>query len=177
MPLTQLSSDARRVSELCDLLERLADDLPQQSLPKWRKAARLSATIMPQHMDLVSRVLVERLIQSTIDDSFCQTVLRRVQSELWDCTVSIAELTNLLEDASSLRVSQLPPEALGYALRGHFDAIRRQLAWETGVLMPLALRSCSPGELEDMRLELQRHAETRVRTSSLALSPVAQRPH
>lgn len=154
MPLSQLSTEAQRVSEVCDLLEELADDLPQQSVPMWREAARLTATVMPQHMNAVSQVLIGKLLNTTKSDPFCQNVLRRAQIEVADCTASLPELTELLEQGCSIRNSQLPPEALGYALRSYFDAVRRHLAWETKVLVPLALHRCSSVELEDMRRDL-----------------------
>ncbi|MEM6634546.1 MAG: hypothetical protein AAF667_01525 [Pseudomonadota bacterium] len=140
MPLSQFVKGAERVAELCDLLEVLADDLPRKAPPVWREAVRLSSTIIPDHIDNIAHVLLPLLARRTRGETFCDTVLRRLQTEYQDCQSQLPELTDLLGNGLSEQMPGLAPEALGFALRGHFEMIRRQIDWERDVLLPLARR-------------------------------------
>lgn len=138
MPLMQFVSGAHRVAELCDLLEALADDLPRKATPVWREAVRLSVTVVPEHIKEMTCILLPVLRQRTKGDALCEAVLRRVQTDYDESRSTLPELTELLEQSAVNSTPGMTPEALGFALRGHFEMIRRHIGWETDVVLPLA---------------------------------------
>lgn len=148
MPLSHFAQGAERVAELCDLLEALADDLPRKAPPVWREAVRLSSTIIPDHSDNIAQVLLPLLLRRTCGEPLSDTVLRRLQSEYQDSRTQLPELTDLLAQGAAERMPGLAPEALGFALRGHFEMIRRQIDWEKEVLFPLARRCLTAADFD-----------------------------
>lgn len=147
MPLSPFVKGATRVAELCDLLEALADDLPRKAPAVWREAVHLTVTVLPEHLDQMSSVLLPVLASRTEEDTMCKAVLGRLVVDYEDSRSGLSELTELLENAMRGQ-SSLPSEALGFALRAHFEAIRRQIGWETEVILPLAKRCFTNREIE-----------------------------
>lgn len=137
MPLSPFSTGARRVAELCDLLEALADDLPRKSKPVWKEAIRLSSTVLPEHIERMNCVLIPILAVRTRGDALCETMLKRLQTDYDDSRSNIIELTELLDHATR-PAHGMSAEAVGFALRGHFESMRRQIGWDIDVVLPLA---------------------------------------
>ncbi|MEM6595589.1 MAG: hypothetical protein AAF672_12440, partial [Pseudomonadota bacterium] len=131
---------AERVADMAKLLETLADTLPKCSPPMWRVAQiRCGTTLKPHFMTLTRHVIptLSGYKNNSIDQ---HALLMRFDLDCIEQLHSLTDLDDLLSDVLEDRGPAKDAEALGYALRGHFDEIRRTLAWETEVIWPLAAR-------------------------------------
>ena len=151
MPLTQLARDANRIKELCDLLEFLADDLPRRSPAVWREARRLSAKVLPRHFRVLTECLLPILARDAESDVFEAATLARIRDECDTCNACLSELSDLLEQSHEFPCASMSPETVGYALRGFFTDIRRQIAWEQNLLLPLASQRCDDLDIYALR--------------------------
>lgn len=150
IPLRQVAAHSRRVADLCDLLEAIADDLPRRVAPVWDEVSRLCSTIIPNHYDDVSRVILPVLLRRLEGNADAVAVLRRLQADYLECCVRLPELNDLLADATGSSVSRARGDALGYALRHFFESLRRQIDWEKDVLLPMASRSLTVADLDEI---------------------------
>lgn len=171
MPLVLVARHARRVSQFCDLLETLADDLPRKAMPVWREVHRLCNTVIPMHYEDVASVLVPVLIRRSKGNADCEDVLNRLRLDYDDGRVRIPELAEILTDAMCSDGPKIEPDALGFALRSYFEAMRRQSDWELDVLLPLARRKLTQEDLEEIALQLMEHdTETFLVASNVSAS-------
>ena len=145
-PLALIEEDHALQLELCDLLECLADSLPDRFN---RGLAHSAAAILRQgidaHLQLEEAKLFPLLRRRAAEGSCIQAVIARLEAEHVadrDLTHELADELQLLADAGIAR----NPEMLGYMLRGFFESQRRHIEWENTVLLPLARQTL---ELED----------------------------
>ena len=150
-PLALIEEDHALQLELCDLLECLADSLPDRFN---RALARSAAAILRQgvdaHLQLEEAKLFPLLRRRAAKGSCIEAVIARLEAEHLadqDLAHELADELQLLADTGIAR----NPEMLGYMLRGFFESQRRHIEWENTVLLPLARQTL---ELEDMA-ELQ----------------------
>lgn len=153
-PLEHVAAHANRVSQMCDLLEALADDLPRRPVPVWREATRMCNDVIPGHYHDVLSLLVPTLLKRTEGDLDCEDLLQRLQLDFEDEACRLAELNDLMVDAVGEDSGKIGAEALGYALRGFFGALRRNTSWETDVLLPLAERYLNADDLREISGQL-----------------------
>lgn len=149
-PLEHVAEHANRVSQMCDLLEALADDLPRRPAPVWREASRMCNDVIPGHYNDVLGLLVPILLKRTQGDVDCADLLQRLQLDFEDEACRLAELNDLMINAVGDDAHKIGAEALGYALRGFFGALRRNTSWEKDVLLPLAERYLHADDLEEI---------------------------
>lgn len=154
LPLVRFARHGRRVLEACDLLEAIADDLPRKVAPIWREVAQHCVAIMPGHYDSLLHILIPVLKRRTRGDPDCEAVLARLEQEYADACHRFPELFALLQDAQDQGVATIDEEALGYALRSYFEAIRQQMAWERDVLIPLAERRLTRADYAELGTSL-----------------------
>ncbi|MEL6119589.1 MAG: hypothetical protein AAFR49_07915 [Pseudomonadota bacterium] len=153
-PLEHVAEHANRVSQMCDMLEALADDLPRRTAPVWREATRMCNDVIPGHYHDVLCLLVPILLKRTEGDVDCEDLLQRLRLDFEDEAYRLTELNDLMVDAVGADAKKIGPEALGYALRGFFGALRRNTSWETDVLLPLAERYLNSDDLEEISGQL-----------------------
>ncbi|MEO0487515.1 MAG: hemerythrin domain-containing protein [Pseudomonadota bacterium] len=146
--LGAVADQTHRVADFCDLLEAIADDLPRKAKPVWREIIRLCDAILDEHLQTFAQVIVPALLRRTRDDAHLQTVLTQLHAEYRDESARLPELAALLSDNIGPDEDRMTAETLGYALRSFFTALRRQAAWESNVLLPLAATRLSPADLE-----------------------------
>ncbi|MEM6758304.1 MAG: hemerythrin domain-containing protein [Pseudomonadota bacterium] len=151
MPLRQLARDANRIKELCDLLEFMADDLPRRSPAVWREARLLSTKVLARHFRALSECLLPILAREAEGDFFAAATVARIWHECENCKACLAELSDLLEYSHDCHSANMSSETVGYALRGFFSDIRRQIAWEESVLLPLASQRCDDLDIYTLR--------------------------
>ena len=132
---------SRRALQICDLLEALADDLPQRAAPKWRDTQRQCHTVLRPHFLFLSDLVFPVLLTRTKGEVDRQELLLRLRCDCSDQVHALSDLDELLSDAFLVERFANEPESLGFALRGHFEALRRDLYWERDVLWPLAART------------------------------------
>ena len=133
----------RKALCVCDQLEALADQLPEQSIRDWRITQVQCRTILRPYFEILSEIALPAMLrQSTeLDDGF--KLLSRFKSDCQDQLHALADLDDMMSDVLSEGRFIDQPEALGFALRGFFEALRRDLCWQFDVLWPLADRTWS----------------------------------
>lgn len=136
-PLGWLAHDRAGQRGLADLLERVADGLPDA--PD-RLAARLAATLLRSGFresaaagELALLAAVERGRPCA---AAAAAVARRDHAARCGEAVELAEALDLLAAPGSPQ----NPEALGLMLRAFFDGLRRRLDWIEATLAPAAER-------------------------------------
>ena len=114
---------------MCDILERIADSLPDDVHPPLAAAAARSITIeLTVHQRDQEEVLFPLL-------------LARCSSE--DRAADLIEALQLLGTGRHIDNANM----LGYMLRGFFQCYRRHLNWEQAVLLPLARQRLSSDDM------------------------------
>ncbi|MEM7733330.1 MAG: hypothetical protein AAF280_11180 [Pseudomonadota bacterium] len=160
-PLEDMAQHALRVAQVCDLLEALADDLPRRPVPVWREAAHMCNDVVRRHYKLLLDVLLPMLEDRTRGNGECDPVLLRLQSDFEEEASGLYELNALMVDAVNDRSGNIGAEALGYALRCFFGALRRNVSWEMEVLLPLATRRLNIADLNKLSRLMQADPLTR----------------
>ncbi|MEM8577750.1 MAG: hypothetical protein AAGF60_07850 [Pseudomonadota bacterium] len=146
-PVRACIAQTQRALRICDLLEALADDLPKRSVPFWDEAQTQCQSVLRPHFSWLHDIVLPALLQKPEGGVDRLRVLSRLSSDCGDQLHALGDLDDLIADASGSARLSAAPDALGYALRGHFDSLRRDLTWQTDVLWPLAARMCSAPDL------------------------------
>lgn len=131
-----------RTVEVCNLLEALADALPGRPITLWREAECQCRLVLGDHV-MFGRALIARLLGECPQEKAEHDLLLRFAREYGALEFRAEDLQGLLVDAVSIERHCIGPEALGFALRCHFDALRKHIEWESEVLLPLAGRIVS----------------------------------
>jgi hemerythrin-like domain-containing protein len=156
--------------ELCDLLEALADGLPN----RFDKAlAVIAVSILegsvPRHMRLEEDALFPLLRQRIAADDPLHAALVCLEEEHERDGATLVELTDALKSAAA-EGSVANPDMLGYQLRGYFESQRRHIAWEDRVVLPVARAVLSPADLAHIQSWIMASAHPRCsRQSVLAI--------
>ena len=136
----------RRALHICDLLEALADDLPKRRAPHWREARLQCRSVLLPYFRWMQDLILPELERKSDQNVDRTDVLARLATDYRDQLHSLTDLEDLIADAILCEKFAEEPEALGYALRGHFDSLRRDLSWQLAVLWPLATRLCTDAD-------------------------------
>lgn len=164
-PLDIIAHEHMWQEKLCDALERIADDLPDNV------DRTLVSAILPMLRDDLAVHFRDEdeglfpLLQkrSLPDDNFDQ-ILSVLMLEHAADEGFADEIVDHLEDLSR-RVPPENPDMLGYMLRGFFETQRRHVAWENAVVMPLAYSRLTEEDLRELsRVMLDNRKQKRLRT-------------
>jgi len=139
-PIAALRKAHKEQLLLCDRLEEIADSLPDAvNRQKCIYAARaLGPMIRGVHRfeeDVVFPLIADRLK----DDEKIGPTLNRLRFEHCEDECFAEELTEALHDLGS-GSPEINIEAIGYMLRGFFEAMRRHIAFESELLLPIGDR-------------------------------------
>jgi len=144
--LAIIELERRDQLEICDCLELVADQLPEQvDLALYEFAHEKLLRKLPiYHQN--EEALFERIgehASATIDVPSILECVRR-EHAIHNCYAD-----ELYENLNDLRAGKRPqdPATVGYMLRFCFDSIRRHLAWEDLAVMPLAMQIVNPDDL------------------------------
>ena len=124
-------------SEICDMLESMADDLPRRSATIWRTAKHQCRQVLEDHITLGSELIIPTLSAHVESNALHRNVLSRFHLEYQALANFSDNLDDLLDDALSNDQANIGSEALGFALRTHFDLLRKTIGWELDVLEPM----------------------------------------
>ena len=130
--------------ELCDLLECLADALPDFDRAIARSAAAILRHGFKPHLQLEEDVLFPLLRRRAPEASPLRAIMRQLEAEHAadeSFAHELADELQLLVDTGLVRNAEM----LGYMLRGFFEHQRRHIEWENGVLLPLARADAHAG--------------------------------
>ena len=140
-PFAYISYEHTVEQRLCDLLEAIADALPDGASPVCtRSAVDYLETGFPRHIALENEIVFPALkaAQSaslSLGRATKQALQEHAADE--DTAAELAEaLTTFIDDRESGDAN-----VLGYMLRGFFDQRRRHIVWEETLLYPLARRN------------------------------------
>jgi hemerythrin-like domain-containing protein len=126
--------------ELCDVLERIADGLPDdvdRGLCA-QAAAQLKFDVPLHHRD-EEEALFPQLRRRAWPSDCMDTILDRLAEEHGSDTENAAEIVEWLDHlADGKRLGN--PNMVGYMLRGFFEGYRRHIHWENTLVMPVARR-------------------------------------
>ncbi|MEM6578289.1 MAG: hemerythrin domain-containing protein [Pseudomonadota bacterium] len=153
-PLSRLSAQSHRASQVSDLLEALADDLPRRNAPIWREARRLCDAVLRLHYKTMSDILIPHLLDRMSQETEFQDMLSRLRKDYDEEASRLLDLHDLITEALASGYDSIAPDALGYALRSYFEAARRHINWETEVLFPMARRKLNLQDLQEIDRDL-----------------------
>lgn len=150
-PLDVLARAHQAQLELCDTLERIADDLPAvipSGMTRW--IARSLTHELPLHHRDEERglfpLLERRCAPSDLPPgAIAQLCMEHAADE--DLAGEIAEALSLLAGTDD----QANPNALGYMLRCFFECLRRHLVWEDTIILPMAQRALTPNDMRELQ--------------------------
>lgn len=164
-PLDLIEHEHLIQAQLCDSLERIADDLPDNV--DRRLCAKVIDSLqfeMPLHHrdeELGLFPLIERraLPSDNIHDILARLALEHATDESF--------AGELLESLEGLREGRRlkNPDMVGYMLRSFFECYRRHIVWENAIVLPLARARLMPDDLDELTCAMvrHRHSESSVR--------------
>ncbi len=163
-PLERLAQAHAFHAGVCDMLEQIADSLPDEVDPlQCRQALTCLQLELPLHhkdeeVGLFPLLEKRAKPKDKIGEHLAQLSLEHATDESF-----ADELSHELE---SLSLGERPhnPNMLGYMLRGFFEGYRRHLHWENTVLLPLARKRLTREDLYALAATMRRH-----RSASTAL--------
>ncbi|MCP4941265.1 MAG: hemerythrin domain-containing protein [Planctomycetaceae bacterium] len=145
--------------ELCDGLELVADQLPDQVDFSLYESIheKLRRNLPIYHLN--EEALFERVrghTSSWVDTSSVLECVRR-EHAIHNCYADeLYENLDVLRAGNDIR----NPSTIGYMLRFCFDSLRRHIVWEDMTLMPLASTILTTDDLAELSETVQKNRET-----------------
>ncbi|NNE22500.1 MAG: hemerythrin domain-containing protein [Rhizobiales bacterium] len=150
-PIDALELTHSQHAELCNILEQIADSLPDEvEPPKCRQARDCLLWEVPLHHKDEEEGLFPLLEKRALPEDNIVEHLAQLSLEHATDESFADELSEHLEHLSNGE-KPLNPNMLGYMLRGFFESYRRHLHWENSVLLPLARKRLTPTDLKTLR--------------------------
>jgi len=149
-PLALVLEDHALQLELCDLLECLADRLPDFDRAIARSATAILRHGFKPHLQLEEDVLFPLLRRRAPEASPLRAIMRQLEAEHAADESFAHELADELQLAVDTGIVR-NAEMLGYMLRGFFEHQRRHIEWENSALMPLARQTLTPADLVELQ--------------------------
>ncbi|MEM9437659.1 MAG: hypothetical protein AAGA15_11510 [Pseudomonadota bacterium] len=151
-PLEEISGHLDDAEEICDLLEAVADRLPQSVAFACREVSSACMHDLPRLYDEIRFALMPIMRARVKEgDAVNTAIIDRLEADMIHDSARFCELMELLDCYSMKSNKRLAPDAFGYALRGYFESMRRILLWQREILLPLAEDLLEESDLE--RLE------------------------
>lgn len=151
-PLDLILEEHDRHQTMCDLLEEIADSLPDSVDEE--KASRVADILkfeLPLHHRIEEKALFPVLIKYADKEDNAGEIVDRLNEEHVADESFAEELIELLEQLArghSLENANM----FGYMLRGFFENYRRHVLWENSVVFPLARRRLPEEGLRELAL-------------------------
>ena len=165
-PLTTFAQLLREQLHICDALEKIADDLPDQfdTTQCMDLAQSIPAVLSLGHL-VQDCIVFPALLRQPASHQFTrQTADRLCDEHLTDQGYAF-EVCDLLQDLFYNR-STVDMGQAGYLLRGFFESIRRTVSFELECLLPLALKLLSANDLNQISEILLDHKVVVTQSSS-----------
>ncbi len=144
-------------AQLCDSLERIAGDLPDNV--DRRLCEKVIASLkfeMPLHhrdeeLGLFPLIEKRALPADNIHDILARVALEHATDESFSAELS--ESFGLLSEGRRLT----NPEMVGHMLRSFFESYRRHIAWENAIVIPLARKRLTTSDLIELAKVMAGH--------------------
>jgi hemerythrin-like domain-containing protein len=149
-PLDLIEHEHLVQAQLCDSLERIADDLPdnvdQRLCTKVIDSLRFEIPLHHRDEELGLFPLIEKraLPDDNIHDILARLALEHATDESF--ASELLESLEGLEEGKKLK----NPDMVGYMLRSFFECYRRHILWENAIVLPLARARLTPTDLEEL---------------------------
>jgi hemerythrin-like domain-containing protein len=133
--------------EVCDMLERIADGLPDDVDRRLcaQAASYLKYDLPRHHQDEETGLFPLLKVRARPGDDL-DDILDRLAGEHMSDTDFAAEIAESLDIMG--RGERIPnPDMTGYMLRGFFERYRRHVHWENTLIMPVARRRLTEEDL------------------------------
>lgn len=156
-PLVLVEDDHALQLQVCDILEHLADGLPNNAEAHLASVVQCAIrSAWPKHVQFEEEVLFPLLKNHSGREPQLATTLEQLSREHACDLGSDDEVIDVLRELS---IGRRPsnPEMVGYMLRGYFGALRRHVQWENAFLVPLARKVLTDADLEAMRVWVIEH--------------------
>jgi len=136
--LACIEKEHRAERNLCDMLERIADNLLEPLDTELASTGIVTLrTCLKRHVALEEIYLYPVLTKRLCPGDLAEHLLDHIRGEHAADESLAHDTADQLEEALTRgRVGN--PEMLGYMLRGFFECRRRHIAWEDAVVLPLA---------------------------------------
>lgn len=145
--LARLNEALKTKRGICDLVETIADSLPEpSSLICLRAAAVLRNDLPLYHADL-GQCLFPQLRVRHSGSKWIMLMLNQIEADHQQLEMSIDEVADLLERIGTGRARIQERNVAGYALRGFFEGLRRHICWERNLILPLASESLTKDDM------------------------------
>ncbi len=151
-PLVLLEDDHTHQLQVCDILEHLADGLPDNAEAHLASVAqRAISSAWPKHVQFEEEVLFPLLGNHVGREPQIRLTIEQLSREHASDLGSDEELIDVLRELS---IGRRPgnPEMVGYMLRGYFGTLRRHVQWENAFLIPLARKTLTEADIQQMRV-------------------------
>lgn len=172
-PITVICDDHALQLELCDVLEFIADGLPDinnQALID--VAISILQRTWPNHVKLEEHYLFPALRKRVADGEMALDIIAQLEHE-HATDEDVAREVILALEALQSTSDQFDATAAGYLLRCFFESQRRHITWENSTILPLARKMLSSEDLDDLRVAIQASdGPARVREAFAALRGV-----
>lgn len=150
-PLSLLEEEHELQRELCNVLETLADDLPNTFDKNLAGVAvSILENSMERHMKFEDEALFPLLRENISKGDIIHAALHCLEEEHERDCANLFEITEALKSAIEENCIT-NAEMFGYMLRGFFECLRRHVAWEDKVIIPAARMALSPSELTKLQ--------------------------
>ena len=146
-------------ARLCDSLERIADDLPNNV--DRRLCGQVIDSLqfeMPLHhrdeeLGLFPLIEKRALPTDNIHDILARLALEHATDESF--------ASELLESLENLREGRRlkNPDMVGYMLRSFFESYRRHILWENAIVLPLARMRLTREDLDELNRAMVHHRQ------------------
>jgi hemerythrin-like domain-containing protein len=158
-PLDLIAHEHLVQAQLCDSLERIADDLPdnvdRRLCTKVIDSLKFDMPLHHRDEELGLFPLIEKraLPDDNIHDILARLALEHATDE------SFAD--ELLESLAGLREGKRlkNPDMVGYMLRSFFESYRRHILWENAIVLPLARARLTREDLDELNCTMMGHRQ------------------
>jgi hemerythrin-like domain-containing protein len=156
-PLDLIEHDHLAQAQLCDSLEQIADDLPDNVDRRLTNQVISSLKFeMPVHHRDEELGLFPLIERRALPADNIQDILARLAMEHATDESFAQELLESLETLSEGRKLK-NPEMVGYMLRSFFESYRRHILWENAIVLPLARARLTPDDLDELNRAMIAH--------------------
>lgn len=148
---------------ICDLVETIADSLPEASSLICLRAAAVLRNDLPLYQADVGRYLFPQLRLRNADQKWIALLLSQIETDHQQLEICIDEVADLLERIGEGHARLQERTVAGYALRCFFDGLRRHISWEQNLILPLANESLTQADLRMIAEGIEQNRRSRPR--------------
>jgi hemerythrin-like domain-containing protein len=156
-PLDLIELEHQLQAQLCDSLERIADDLPdnvdRRLCTKVIDSLKFEMPLHHRDEELGLFPLIEKraLPTDNIHDILARLALEHATDESF--ASELLESLEGLQEGRRLRNSDM----VGYMLRSFFESYRRHILWENAIVLPLARARLTVEDLQELDRAMTYH--------------------